>query len=260
MRRAGAAISIQGVAKYHGKGAGAVHALRAVSLDIAPSEFLSILGPSGCGKTTLLMIIAGLYQSSDGAVTVDDRIVAGPLTDVGIVFQNPALLDWRTSLGNVLLQAEARRMDLRSARRRATEMLHLVGLEGFENSRPYELSGGMRQRVSVCRALIHQPPLLLMDEPFGALDAITRTQLGLDLQRMLLDRPSTVVFVTHSIAEAVFLSDRIVVMTGRPGSVEAIVRIDLPRPRRFAMLGEPRLREYIGQIDEIFQAQGVLRE
>jgi NitT/TauT family transport system ATP-binding protein len=258
--RRGAGVSIQNVAKFHGSGKASVHALNAVSLEIAPSEFVSILGPSGCGKTTLLMVVAGLYSASEGAVLVDGKEVDGPLRDVGVVFQNPALLDWRTSLGNVLLQAEARRMDLRQARLRATEMLHLVGLQGFEDRRPYELSGGMRQRVAVCRALIHEPRLLLMDEPFGALDAITRTQLGLDLQRILGGSPATALFVTHSISEAVFLSDRVVVMTGRPGSVQAVLSIDLPRPRHVSMLGSGELREYIGQIEEIFQTEGVLRE
>lgn len=258
--RRGAEVVIDGIAKHHGEGEAAVHALEEMSLDIGPSEFVSILGPSGCGKTTLLMVVAGLYPASRGAVRVDGQPVTKPLTDVGVVFQNPALLEWRTSLGNVMLQAEARRMDLRRARERATEMLHLVGLAGFEDRRPYELSGGMKQRVSVCRALIHEPPLLLMDEPFGALDAITRTQLGLDLQRIRVGNPSTVLFVTHSISEAVFLSDRVVVMTGRPGSVQATLRIDLPRPRPVAMLGGPEIRHYIGQIETIFESKGVLQE
>jgi len=251
---------IDGVAKHHGKGERAVHALEEVSLEIQPSQFVSIVGPSGCGKTTLLMIVAGLYSASRGSVAVDGQVVTKPLTDVGVVFQNPALLEWRTSLGNVLLQAEARRMEMRGARQRAMDMLDLVGLKGFENRRPYELSGGMKQRVAVCRALIHEPPLLLMDEPFGALDAITRTQLGLDLQRIRVGSPSTVLFVTHSITEAVFLSDRVVVMTGRPGSVQATLTIDLPRPRHVAMLGSPEIRTYIGQIEEIFESAGVLQE
>jgi NitT/TauT family transport system ATP-binding protein len=258
--RTGASIGVEGVSKFHGRGEGVVKALDAVSLQVQSSEFVSILGPSGCGKTTLLMVIAGLYSASAGTVQVDGRPVTKPLTDLGIVFQNPALLDWRTSLGNVLLQAEARGLDRREALQRAMEMLRLVGLEGFENRRPYELSGGMRQRVAVCRALIHEPPLLLMDEPFGALDAITRSQLGLDLQRMLIARPATVVFVTHSVSEAVFLSDRVVVMTGRPGSVQASLRIDLPRPRNVSMLGGEKVRDYVGQIEEIFHARGVLHE
>jgi NitT/TauT family transport system ATP-binding protein len=258
--RTGASVRIDQVAKFHGRGEEAVHALDALSLEVAPSEFVSLLGPSGCGKTTLLMIVAGLYSATTGTVTVDGKLVRKPLTDVGVVFQNPALLDWRTSLGNVLLQAEARGSDMVEARRKALDMLRLVGLGGFEKRRPYELSGGMQQRVAVCRALIHEPPLLLMDEPFGALDAITRSQLGLDLQRMLMDRPATVLFVTHSLAEAIHLSDRVVVMTGRPGSVEAVVDVDLPRPRHGNIHKEPRFQEYVAQIEEIFLKRGVLRE
>jgi NitT/TauT family transport system ATP-binding protein len=256
----GASVTIDQVAKFHGTGANAVHALSSVSLMVEPGEFVSLLGPSGCGKTTLLMIVAGLYRPSSGSVTVDGRPVQKPLTDIGVVFQNPALLEWRTSLGNVLLQAEARGGDMRAAREKAMGMLRLVGLSGFENRRPYELSGGMQQRVAVCRALIHEPPLLLMDEPFGALDAITRSQLGLDLQRMLLDRPATVLFVTHSLAEAIHLSDRVVVMTGRPGSVEAVVSVDLPRPRHGNIDKEPRFRRYVAEIEEIFLKTGVLHE
>ena len=258
--RVGASVSIDRIAKFHGRGANTVHALDELSLTVAPSEFISLLGPSGCGKTTLLMIVAGLYAASSGTVTVDGTAVRKPLTEVGVVFQNPALLDWRTSLGNVLLQAEARRMDMEEARSKALDMLSLVGLGGFEKRRPYELSGGMQQRVAVCRALIHEPPLLLMDEPFGALDAITRTQLNLDLQRILMDRPATVMFVTHSLAEAIHLSDRVVVMTGRPGAVDAIVGIDLPRPRHANIHREPRFQEYVSQIEQIFLKRGVLRE
>jgi NitT/TauT family transport system ATP-binding protein len=170
------------------------------------------------------------------------------------------LLEWRTALGNIMLQAEARNFDRKSAERRARELLVAVGLSGFENKYPDELSGGMRQRVSICRALIHNPPQLLMDEPFGALDALTRDQLGLDVQRLWDERRMTVLFVTHSVAEAVFLSDRVIVMTPRPGRIDRIIDIDLPRPRTLAIRETPEFNAYIRQILDLLLARGVLRE
>ena len=191
---------------------------------------------------------------------VGGRKVERPRTDIGIVFQSPVLLDWRTALGNVMLQAEARKMDRRDAQARANALLASVGLDGFADKFPHELSGGMRQRVSICRALIHNPDHLLMDEPFGALDALTRDQLVLDLEALVRERHMTVLFITHSIAEAVFLSDRVIVMTPRPGCIDRIIDIKLPRPRTLAMRETPEFAEYSRQILKLFLAHGVLRE
>jgi NitT/TauT family transport system ATP-binding protein len=237
-----------------------VRALSDVSFTQRRGEFLSHVGPSGCGKSTLLMIAAGLVRPSLGIVQTADRRIDGPRTDIGIVFQSPVLLEWRTALGNVMLQAEARKMDRAASEARARALLASVGLAGFEDNYPHELSGGMRQRVSICRALIHSPEHLLMDEPFGALDALTRDQLVLDLQTLVADRQMTVLFITHNIAEAVFLSDRIIVMTPRPGSIDCIIDIALPRPRTLAMRESPEFADYSRQILDRFVARGVLRE
>jgi NitT/TauT family transport system ATP-binding protein len=253
-------LEFRNLTKVYATDDGPVRALDRISVDQRQGEFLSILGPSGCGKSTLLMIAAGLLSGSDGLVAVRGRRVDAPRTDIGIVFQSPVLLEWRTALGNVMLQAEARNFDLRSAEQRARELLAVVGLNGFENKYPDELSGGMRQRVSICRALIHNPPQLLMDEPFGALDALTRDQLGLDVQRLWDERRMTVLFVTHSVAEAVFLSDRVIVMTPRPGRIDRIIDIDLPRPRTLAIRESPEFNGYIRQILDLLLARGVLRE
>ena len=253
-------LRVQDLTKVYGTRDGPVRALDQISFREHRGEFLSILGPSGCGKSTLLMIAAGLIPASSGTVTVGDRPVDRPRTDVGIVFQSPVLLEWRTALGNVMLQAEARKMDRKAAEKRARELLVSVGLGGFEDKYPHELSGGMRQRVSICRALIHNPDHLLMDEPFGALDALTRDQLVLDLQALWMERQMTVLFITHSVAEAVFLSDRVIVMTPRPGRIDRIIEIDLPRPRTLAMRETPEFAEYSRQILDLFLARGVLRE
>jgi NitT/TauT family transport system ATP-binding protein len=253
-------LHIQDLTKVYATRDGPVRALDRICFRERRGEFLSNLGPSGCGKSTLLMIAAGLVPPSSGTVSVGDRLVDRPRTDIGIVFQNPVLLEWRTALGNVMLQAEARKMDRKSAESRARELLASVGLAGFEDKYPHELSGGMRQRVSICRALIHNPDHLLMDEPFGALDALTRDQLVLDLQALWMERRMTVLFITHSVTEAVFLSDRVVVMTPRPGRIDRIIEIDLPRPRTLAMRETPEFAEYSRQILALFLARGVLRE
>jgi NitT/TauT family transport system ATP-binding protein len=253
-------LEFRNLTKVYATNDGPVRALDRISVTQRQGEFLSILGPSGCGKSTLLMIAAGLLPGSNGLVAVRGQRVVVPRTDVGIVFQSPVLLEWRTALGNVMLQAEARNLNRTAADRRARELLAAVGLAGFEDKYPDELSGGMRQRVSICRALIHNPPQLLMDEPFGALDALTRDQLVLDLQRLWNETRMTVLFITHSVAEAVFLSDRIIVMTPRPGQIDQIVDIDLPRPRTLAMRESPEFNRYSRQILELFLARGVLRE
>jgi NitT/TauT family transport system ATP-binding protein len=253
-------VRVENLSKVYATNDGPVRALDQVSLNARRGEFLSILGPSGCGKSTLMSIAAGLVSASSGAVIVDGQPVTRPRTDVGIVFQSPVLLEWRTALENILLQAEARKMDKRAAERKGRELLASVGLAGFENKYPHELSGGMRQRVSICRALVHDPDQLLMDEPFGALDALTRDQITLDLQRLWNERRMTVLFVTHSLSEAVFLSDRVVVMTPRPGRIDRILDIDLPRPRTLAMRDTPEFAQYSAQIRDLFLASGVLRE
>ena len=253
-------LRIENLSKVYATRDGEVRALNEVSFTQRRGEFLSHVGPSGCGKSTMLMIAAGLLPASSGNVLVGGNKVDRPRTDIGIVFQSPVLLDWRTALGNVMLQAEARKMDRKVAEARATKLLASVGLAGFEDRYPHELSGGMRQRVSICRALIHNPDHLLMDEPFGALDALTRDQLVIDLEALVRERRMTVLFITHSIAEAVFLSDRVIVMTPRPGCIDSIIDINLPRPRTLAMRETPEFAEYSRQILDLFLARGVLRE
>jgi NitT/TauT family transport system ATP-binding protein len=253
-------LEFRNLSKIYATDDGPVRALDDISISHRKQEFLSILGPSGCGKSTLLMIAAGLIPASHGLVAVQGNRIGGPRTDIGIVFQNPVLLEWRTALGNVMLQAEARGLDKGASEHRAYELLDSVGLKGFEHKYPDQLSGGMRQRVSICRALIHNPPQLLMDEPFGALDALTRDQLVLDIQRIWNQARMTVLFITHSVAEAVFLSDRVIVMTPRPGRIDQVIDIDLPRPRRLAMRESAEFTGYNRRILDLLLARGVLRE
>jgi NitT/TauT family transport system ATP-binding protein len=231
-------IALDRVGMVYTTASGAVEALREISLGVAAGEFAALVGPSGCGKSTLLRIIAGLRPATSGAVAVAGRRVDGPLHAVGMVFQAPILLKWRRVLDNVLLPAELAGLDSRRHQDRARELLRLVGLDGFADKYPRELSGGMQQRAALCRALLLDPPILLMDEPFGALDAMTRDELNLELLRVWGEgnqRRKTIVFVTHSIPEAVFLADRVVVLTPRPGRVASIVPVSLPRPRTVAL-------------------------
>lgn len=237
-----------------------VDALQGVSLTLNAGEFTSIVGASGCGKSTLMMIIAGLLDATAGTVEVSGKAVTKPQAEMGVVFQRDVLLAWRTVLGNVMIQAEARRMDRKSAKKHARELLTQMGLSGFEDVYPDKLSGGMRQRVSICRALLHNPDVLLMDEPFGALDALTRDQMGLDLLKIWARDRKTVFFVTHDIREAVYLSDRVVVMTPRPGRIDSIVEIDLPRPRHLDVRETPEFNTYVKQITDSFLRHGVLHE
>lgn len=235
------------------------NALDGVDLEVRTGELVSIVGPSGCGKSTLLRIVAGLLPFSAGRVQVGGRDVAGPQTDLGIVFQSPVLLDWRNVLDNVLIQLELRGLDANQYRDRARQLLADVGLGDFQDRRPRELSGGMRQRVAIVRALIHDPTLLMMDEPFGALDALTREQMRIDLEKLWLQQRHTLLFVTHGISEAVALADRVVVMTPRPGRIEKIITIDLPRPRNKAVVASSRFIEYCDEITECFMRNGVIR-
>jgi NitT/TauT family transport system ATP-binding protein len=257
---AGALLEVADVARYFQARDGGVSALEHMSFDVRRGEFVSVVGPSGCGKSTLAMIVAGLLAPTSGRVTLDGKIVDRPQTNLGIVFQNPVLLAWRRALDNVLLQIEMRDLPTAAYVEHARALLTSVGLAGFEARYPHELSGGMRQRVSICRALVHDPPLLLMDEPFGALDALTRDQMVLDLQSLCSRGGKTVLFITHAITEAVFLSDRVLVMTPRPGTIDTIVTIDLPRPRRLAVREDPRFGAYTRAIHERFLARGVLRD
>ena len=250
-------IRLNGVGKAYESRDGAVEACAEVTLDIRRSEFVAIVGPSGCGKTTLLKMVAGLVPYTAGEITVGGARVERPQTDVGIVFQESILLDWRDVLANVLLQVDIRRLDRATYEPVARHLLRATGLEGFEHKKPYELSGGMRQRVSICRALVHDPPLLLMDEPFGALDALTREQISMDIQRVWMEKRKTALHITHSIPEAVLLADRVVVMSPRPGRIVEIIEVDLPRPRRLDKL-PPRFNDYAGRIREIFKSKGVL--
>lgn len=210
---------------------GLVEALVSLSVNVGRGEFVSVIGPSGCGKSTVLKITAGLLRPTSGQVILDGRPVTGPRRDVGIVFQKPTLLPWKSVLENVLLPAKALKLESAAAKRRAQELLQLVGLSKFEHNYPGELSGGMQQRVGLARMLVHDPTFLLMDEPFAALDAMTREALAIELQRIWLNSRKSVLFITHSIPEAVFLSDRVVVMSARPGRVLEQVPIELPRPR-----------------------------
>ncbi|CAB4689018.1 MAG: ATP-binding cassette domain-containing protein [Actinobacteria bacterium] len=254
-------VSIKGVTKVYETRGEPITALAECSLDLKPGEFVSVVGPSGCGKSTLMLMLAGLIPSSSGEITIGDTPVRGPHTDLGIVFQEPVLLDWRKVLGNILLQVELRKgLKGKDYEDRARELLKLVGLEGFEDRYPFELSGGMRQRVSICRALLHDPPLLLMDEPFGALDALTRDQLNLDLQSIWLQSRKTVMFVTHSISEAIFLGDKVAVFSPRPGKVVEVLDIDLPRPRHLSIRETPEFGKYASEIRRVFTSLGILRD
>ena len=237
-----------------------VEALCPMDLDIGDGEFLAIVGPSGCGKSTLLSLIAGLEAPTRGELRIDDAPVNGPFGDLGIVFQKDLLLPWRNALDNVLIQAEVRGLDRKGLEPRARELLGLVGLEGFENFYPHELSGGMKQRVAICRALLHNPRLLLMDEPFAALDAITRDQIALDFQRFWQADKRTVVFITHNISEAVFLGDRVLVMTARPGRIADTIDIDLPRPRRLAVRESPEFTRYAARVRQVFTTHGIYED
>lgn len=233
---------------YETRDGGHVHAVDRVSCTVGDGEFISILGPSGCGKSTLLMMAAGLLEPSGGRVLYRGNPLDGPQTDVGIVFQDAVLFPWRDVQTNVELPGEVHGTDRESRAQRARELIKLVGLAGFEKKFPYELSGGMQQRVSIARAMMMKPSMLLMDEPFGALDAMTREQMNLELQRISLESGTTIFFVTHSIAEAAFLSDRVMVMSGRPATIREIVEIDIPRPRSIDLMASDKFGVYVKKL------------
>ena len=252
-------LCIEDLGKIYASRQGQIVALDHVSLSVGAAEFVSLLGPSGCGKSTLLRCVAALERPTTGTINLRGNAVTEPPEDMSIVFQRDVLLDWLTVLRNILLPARLRRLPLDQWRPKAHALLELIGLDGFANRFPWELSGGMRQRVAICRALLLNPSLLLMDEPFGALDAMTRDELNLELQRLWIADAKTVLFVTHSIAEAVFLSDRIVVMSRSPGRVVDIVVVDLPRPRELSIRETPEFSRLVSRIRQTFEGFGMLR-
>jgi len=234
-----AVIEIAHVSKTYRTRDGEVPSLRPIDFSVQDGEFVVVVGPSGCGKTTLLKMIAGLLAPSEGEIRVEGRVVTKPHANVGIVFQSALLLPWRDVLGNVLMPVEVKGLPRGPYEARARALLKMVGLEGFERKYPYQLSGGMQQRASICRALVHDPKIVLMDEPFGALDAMTRERMNVELQRIQRETKKTALLITHSIPEAVFLADRVLVMSERPGAIAAVYDVNLPRPRSLDVLSDP---------------------
>lgn len=226
-----------------------------LSLSVREGEFVSIVGPSGCGKSTFLNVTAGLLRASEGSVTVQNKKVVGPRSDIGVVFQRPTLLPWATVRSNILVPIDALGLKKKDYLDKADQLLDLIGLKDFARHYPEELSGGMQQRVGIARALIHDPPLLLMDEPFAALDAMTRERMSVELQAIRDASKKTVLFITHSIPEAVFLSDRILVMSSSPGRIIHEIAVDLPRPRSIALMASPQFAALCGEIRKTFIEQ-----
>lgn len=231
-----------------------IRALDRASLTLADGEFVSVVGPSGCGKSTLLKIISGIEHKTSGSIAYRGRPSQGPQSGMGVVFQTPVLLPWLTILENVLLPIRVLRLPYKAATERARDLLTLVGLAGFEGKYPGELSGGMQQRVGIARSLVHDPALLLMDEPFGALDALTRERMSLELQKIWMSNRKTVFFITHSILESVFLSDRVLVMSGRPGRIIEELIIPFARPRRFELAADPEFNKLVSRIRDLLGA------
>jgi NitT/TauT family transport system ATP-binding protein len=233
-------------------------ALKEVSVDIEAGEFISVVGPSGCGKSTLMLMVAGLLKRSRGDIVVAGKSVTRPITDIGIAFQDHLLLEFRSAIANVTLQAEIRGLPRKKIETRARELFQQLRLTQAMNKYPRQLSGGMRQRVSLVRTLVHDPSVLLMDEPFGALDALTRLQVRMDLEALWLRRRPTVLFITHSVEEAVGLSDRVLVMSPSPGEVVEQIKVDLPRPRPIVLGDAPQFGAYVDRIHRHFERMGVL--
>ena len=248
-------IAVDGLSKVYETRSGRVTALEGIRFAIDEGQFVAVVGPSGCGKSTLLKILAGLIPASQGEARLGGTPINGPRRDIGVVFQSAVLFPWRTVLDNVLLPVDVQRLDRDKLRMQALALLALVGLQGFEQRYPWELSGGMQQRVAMVRALIHDPAILLMDEPFGALDAMTREQMNLELQRVWLERRKTVLFITHSIPEALFLADRVLVMTPRPGRVVEDARVPFARPRKLDVMTTPEFGGYVKRIRDHFDAK-----
>ncbi|MCP3418996.1 ABC transporter ATP-binding protein [Bradyrhizobium brasilense] len=259
-RAAGATpgIKLSGVSKTYRSRDGDVPSLRPLDFTINDGEFFVVVGPSGCGKSTLLKMISGLLPPTTGEVLVDGEPVIRPHGNVGIVFQNALLLPWRNILSNVMLPIDMKQLPRDKHLTRARDLLKLVGLEGFEKKLPWQLSGGMQQRASICRALVHDPKIMLMDEPFGALDAMTRERMNVELMRIQRETGKTVLLITHSIPEAVFLADRVLVMTERPGAIAAIYDVPMPRPRSLETMSDPVFNELVQRIRKHFFTQGSL--
>jgi NitT/TauT family transport system ATP-binding protein len=247
-----ASLAVRGLDLVYASSRGPVQALQQLSFEVDAGAFVSVLGPSGCGKSTLLKLASGLLRPSGGSIELAGRAVEGPRREVGIVFQQPTLLPWKNVLDNVLVPVRAMRGDVAAARGRALELLRMVRLEAFTKHYPHELSGGMQQRVGIARALVHDPAVLLMDEPFAALDAMTRENMMVELQRIWAGTAKSVLFITHSIPEAVFLSDRVVVLSPRPGRVLQTLEIDLPRPRTIDTMGSPRFAALCNELRQVF--------
>ncbi len=247
-------IEIRDVAKHFG----GIHAFGPASLAIGQGEFVSLVGPSGCGKSTLLLLIAGLLPPSAGEIRVDGRPVAGTRTDVGIMFQDNTLVAWRSVRRNIELQLELRGLDPKAYRGRVDGLLDAVGLRDFAERAPYELSGGMQQRAAFCQALVHEPATVLLDEPLGKLDAMTRERIRADLQRLWLAARTTVLLVTHSIEEAVQLSTKVAIVTPRPGRLHGVVAIDLPWPRDLEVKKSRAFADYVAGIGDVFHQYGEL--
>lgn len=253
-------IECESVAREYIAKSSSVRALEDITMGVRPGQFVSLVGPSGCGKSTLLRLIAGLEAPTAGTVKIDSEVVDEPHRELGVVFQDDLLMPWRTVLANVLLQSAVRGDRTQRIRERAHALLSQVGLDGFERKYPSQLSGGMRQRVGICRAILHSPRLLLMDEPFAALDAMTRDQMAVDVAAMAADLGITVVFVTHSISEAVFLSDRVLVMSPRPGRIEADITVSIERPRSLHVRQAADFGRYVREVTEVFEGLGILRD
>lgn len=239
---------------------GYTEALVDVNFDVNDGEFVTVLGPSGCGKSTFLFVGTGLTKPTSGKAFLDGKEITKPVKEVGFVFQDHLLLEWRTVLDNIMIQGEFRDLDKKATKEKAMELIHQVGLEGFEHKYPWELSGGMQQRVSICRALVHEPELLMMDEPYGALDALTREQMRIELENMWIKKKNTILFVTHDIDEAILLADKVVVLTPRPGRIREIIPIDLPRPRNMAVKESPEFLAYRKNVTNIFTEMGIFHE
>jgi NitT/TauT family transport system ATP-binding protein len=257
-QRKAALIELSSVSKTYRTRDGDVPSLKPIDFTVLEGEFLAVVGPSGCGKSTLLKMIAGLVPPTAGEIRIEGNPVLKPNRDVGIVFQNALLLPWRTVLGNVMLPIDMKRLSKREYASRAQQLLATAGLAGFEKKMPWQLSGGMQQRAAICRALIHDPKIMLMDEPFGALDAMTRERMNLELQRIQTETRKTVFLITHSIPEAVFLADRVLVMSERPGSIAAVYEVPIPRPRSIEAMSDPVFVQLAQAIRRHFFSQAAI--
>ena len=245
-------IEMRGVSKTYRTADGDVPSLRPIDFTVGEGEFVVVVGPSGCGKTTLLKMLAGLLQPTSGEVLVEGKSITKPHGGVGVVFQTALLLPWRNVLSNVMMPVEVKGLPRGKYEQRALDLLKMTGLHGFERKLPWQLSGGMQQRVSICRALVHDPKIVLMDEPFGALDAMTRERMNVELQRIQRETGKTVLLITHSIPEAVFLADRVMVMSARPGNIAAVYDVPLPRPRTLDVMADPVFVEMTQKVRKHF--------